>query len=120
MFRVVRSKDNNTLLTAARPQSFSKIEQTRKSNLTSQLVFRGFLLGCSIRKIKQAVNILNKNIGLFTSLSKKGTELLVMRDLSEFKIVDVIFQDLVWKISFRLRLPIPFYSANQVLAHCFG
>ncbi|GLJ26117.1 hypothetical protein SUGI_0500770 [Cryptomeria japonica] len=91
MIRVVIGKDNNMLLAALRPQSINKIDQTRNSNLTSQLIFRGFLLGWSIRMIKRAVNILNNNNGLIAGLSYKGTKLLVMRDLSEFKIIDVIF-----------------------------
>ncbi|GLJ26096.1 hypothetical protein SUGI_0500520 [Cryptomeria japonica] len=68
MIRVVSGKVHNMLLAALRPQSISKIEQTRNSNLTSQLVFRGFWLGRSIRMIKRAVNILNNNNGLFTGL----------------------------------------------------
>ncbi|GLJ26114.1 hypothetical protein SUGI_0500740 [Cryptomeria japonica] len=69
MIRVVSVKDNNMLLTIARPQPISKIEQTGSNNFTSELVFYGFLLERSIRKIKRAVNILNNNNGLFTSLS---------------------------------------------------
>ncbi|GLJ26062.1 hypothetical protein SUGI_0499970 [Cryptomeria japonica] len=73
MFRVVISKDNNTLLTAPRPQSIRKIEQARKGKLTSQLAFCGLLLRLSIHKIDGAVYVLDNNDGLFTGLSKKGT-----------------------------------------------